>query len=61
MAEQALHVVTFPVCIDCGSGDAHRCKVCGKWTCWECSRVIELDTCIHHLKVVEGHANWEPI
>jgi hypothetical protein len=54
-------VVTFPKCEDCGSDDAHRCKICGKYTCWSCSVIINEDTCKHGLKVEEGHGNWKPV
>lgn len=43
MAVATSHVVTWPSCEVCGSSDARMCRVCGKWACYDCTYIEEID------------------
>lgn len=39
--------IIFPVCKCCGSEYVHKCPVCGGMFCYECTLIVDEETCVH--------------
>lgn len=42
-------IVSLPVCEWCGSIEAYKCRICERYSCWECMTIYEDETCEHKL------------
>lgn len=50
--------IKWPKCEWCGSDQCHICKVCDKFTCWECVKYPKPDTCTHQRYETPTVIDW---
>lgn len=48
-------ILEMPSCDICGVYEARRCRICQRWTCFECVQIFNDNKCEHKLRELGEH------